>query len=477
MIYVYMAIVIIIFILIPVTARKKRNEFTELNKKEHKLKILYPLSAGIYDLFGKAASKRENTRLNEMLRQMYVKENIEKEKYIYHIKKISLIIMIIFCMSLLGLLVCFSNRNSSVITTLSRNEPGQGAAEYSLEADYKGESHQVEIPVGEYKYTEKQIEEKLSGSVDGIKKEILNGNEALDKVSRPLNLISEYNGIKIFWEIEDTDYLSYNGEIKKEIKDGEKIEVNLLAELSFADVKETVLIPVVLVEKTLTENEMLVQSIKEEIEKQSSEFEKDVKLPEKINGKSIVFSKKITGNEETFLILAVLAIIVILIGYDKTLEKSIKKRQEQMVMDFSEIVSKLSLLYEAGLSIKMAWERICLDQEVKKEERFAYQEMKLTLEKIKNGMSEREAYREFGRRCGIHQYIKLGNILEQNLTKGTKGMKLLLKQEVEDSFESRKRLAKKKGEEASTRLLVPMIIMLVVVIIIIAVPALMSMNI
>ena len=34
---------------------------------------------------------------------------------------------------------------------------------------------------------------------------------------------------------------------------------------------------------------------------------------------------------------------------------------------------------------------------------------------------------QFGRRCGLYPYIKLGNLLEQNLSKGTKGMKELLK--------------------------------------------------
>ena len=68
-------------------------------------------------------------------------------------------------------------------------------------------------------------------------------------------------------------------------------------------------------------------------------------------------------------------------------------------------------------------------------------------------------------------------MLEQNLTKGTKGMKELLAQEVADAFEERKRLARKKGEEASTKMLIPMIMMLAVVIVIVAVPALMSIGI
>ena len=154
-----------------------------------------------------------------------------------------------------------------------------------------------------------------------------------------------------------------------------------------------------------------------------------------------------------------------------------KKRKEQMMIDFSEIVSKLSLMYEAGSSILKAWEKIVADREETGNVRFAYQEMKLALEKIRSGERERDAYSEFGKRCGLHSYMKLGNILEQNLSKGTKGMKLLLKQEAEDAFEERKRIARKKGEEAGTKMLVPMVLMMVVVIVIVTVPALMSINI
>ncbi len=480
MIYVYAAIIIFIFIFMLTSAKYKKEEFKSLSKKEHKLKILYPLSAKIIDLFNRKNKKQKNKNKNKktelMLKQMHVKENVEKESFIYQIQKVSIAILIVFGACAIGLLVCISNESLGVVRELLRNEPGKGTANYSLEAHYDGKSEDIDIPIDEYKYTENEIKKKLDSSVEKIKSEILNGNESLTNVNKPLNLISEYDQIKIFWEIEDSNVIGYNGEIKEELKDDEKIEVNLFATLSFSGSTQIVEIPVVIVPKTLTSKEKLINEIKNEIKDSNDEYEKNVKLPTKINGKNITFEKKVSTNESAFLILGIIALAVIFIGYDKSLEKKVKKRNEQMNMDFAEIVSKLGILYEAGLSIKMAWEKIVVDQEMKKEERFAYKEMRLTLEKIKNGMSEREAYQDFGKRCGIQQYIKLGNILEQNVSKGTKGMKTLLASEVIESFENRKRLARKKGEEASTKLLIPMIMMLVIVIIIIAVPALMSIN-
>ena len=47
----------------------------------------------------------------------------------------------------------------------------------------------------------------------------------------------------------------------------------------------------------------------------------------------------------------------------------------------------------------------------------------------------------------------------------------MLEAEAENSFEERKRTAKRYGEEASTKLLGPMLLMLGIVIVILAVPA------
>lgn len=477
MIYVYAALIILIFLFLIINSKYKKEEFKKLSKKEHKLLVLYPASAKIVDFINKKSKKKQNDKTLQMLKLMHIKENVEKENLIYQVKKIATALLIILATCAVGLIVCISNKSVSTVKELLRNEPGKGVANYPLEVTYEGENENVEIPIDEYKYTDKEIQKKMDLCTEKIKQEILNGNESLEKVSKPLNLISEYDGIKIFWEIEDSSVIGYNGEIKKELKENEKVEVNLFATLSFAGATNIVEIPIVLVPQTLTNKEKLINEIKEEIKKSNDEYEKNVKLPTTINGKKISFSKSEKENESAFLIIGILALIAVLISYDKSLENKVKKRNEQMTMDFAEIVSKLSILYEAGLSIKMAWEKIVADQELKKEKRFAYQEMKLTLEKINNGMSERTAYQEFGKRCGIHQYIKLGNILEQNISKGTKGMKLLLSAEVQDSFEARKRLARKKGEEASTKLLIPMIMMLIIVIIIIAVPALMSVNI
>ncbi len=76
------------------------------------------------------------------------------------------------------------------------------------------------------------------------------------------------------------------------------------------------------------------------------------------------------------------------------------------------------------------------------------------------GVSEPEAYAEFGRACRLHSYIKLASLLTQNVIKGSEGFKLMLRGEVTEAFAERKALARTKGEEAGTKLLMPMVMML-----------------
>ena len=107
-----------------------------------------------------------------------------------------------------------------------------------------------------------------------------------------------------------------------------------------------------------TEKEKLIRLITESITKSNSVYESKVNLPKTIEGREISFKKTKDDNTKALLILALIAIVVVFIGFDKSLEEKVKKRNEEMMIDFTEIVSKLSLLYSAGLSILKAWERI-----------------------------------------------------------------------------------------------------------------------
>ena len=151
-----------------------------------------------------------------------------------------------------------------------------------------------------------------------------------------------------------------------------------------------------------------------------------------------------------------------------------------MKIDYPQIINKFNLYIRAGMTIRRAWFCIAQDYERKnqgKDKRKAYEEMISTMHQITGGISEGEAYENYGARCGVSVYRKFGTMLSQNLRKGSKGLTELLGREAEDAFEERKNLAKKLGEEAGTKLVIPLFLMLIIVFAIVIVPALFSIRI
>lgn len=80
-------------------------------------------------------------------------------------------------------------------------------------------------------------------------------------------------------------------------------------------------------------------------------------------------------------------------------------------------------------------------------------------------------YEQLGRRLELPEYYQLLQHISQHIRMGTKDLRNLMEQEMQQVLEKRRELAKKKGEEASTKLLFPMILLLVLVMVMIVYPA------
>lgn len=150
-----------------------------------------------------------------------------------------------------------------------------------------------------------------------------------------------------------------------------------------------------------------------------------------------------------------------------------KKKTEQLLMDYPGLVMKFTLLVQAGMTVRKAFQKIALDYQRKSTggKRFAYEEIMIACREMDSGISEAEAYRRFGERCGQIKYKTFSVLLIQNLQKGSRHMAELLEKESMEAWDERKRKARVLGESAATKLLVPMLLMMAVVMAIIMVPA------
>lgn len=213
------------------------------------------------------------------------------------------------------------------------------------------------------------------------------------------------------------------------------------------------------------------------IEQNNSPYSSDVSLPERIDSKDVSFYKISAKPTILFIPFGIIFAVFIYFLLLSDLEKLLKNRNNELLSDYPEIVSKLLLLHGAGLTIQNSFSTILADN--KKStlgNHYIYQEIERTLNKIKSGSSESGAYAELGKRCQLHAYIKLGTLLEQNICKGSSDLQDALNREVKEAFSIYRNNIISSGEKTGTKMLFPMILLLIVVMMLIIIPAFLSMN-
>ena len=150
---------------------------------------------------------------------------------------------------------------------------------------------------------------------------------------------------------------------------------------------------------------------------------------------------------------------------DTKITDIIKKREFEISRDFADMVSKMALLINAGMITREAWEEISWTGEGA-----LYEEMRVAVQDMNNGVSEVDAYIGFGNRCNVPLVKKFISMLAQNLSKGNKELVNFLKAETIVSWEEKKHLVRRQGEEAANKLMLPLGLILVGIFVMILVP-------
>lgn len=238
-----------------------------------------------------------------------------------------------------------------------------------------------------------------------------------------------------------------------------------------------------IVPRELSRYESLLLQLQQAItaEDAGSLGENMLSLPTEIDGQRIYYSEH---EDRSYLLLPLLGVIAAMAiymrqGQARRTEK--KQREALLMLDYSELVSKLMVYIGAGLTVRNALETIsqhfdALIARGIKEDRPLYQELRTMVIQFRRNMPESEIYLSFGRRVNLKPYTKLVSLIEQNRMNGARNLRVLLELEMEDAFEQRKTTARRLGEEAGTKLLLPLFIMLGIVMIIVIVPAMSALG-
>ena len=238
-----------------------------------------------------------------------------------------------------------------------------------------------------------------------------------------------------------------------------------------------------IVPRALSRYESLLLQLQQAIttEDEGSLGENMLSLPTEIDGQRIYYSEH---EDRSYLLLPLLGVIAAMAiymrqGQARRTEK--KQREALLMLDYSELVSKLMVYIGAGLTVRNALETIsqhfdALIARGIKEDRPLYQELRTMVIQFRRNMPESEIYLSFGRRVNLKPYTKLVSLIEQNRMNGARNLRAMLELEMEDAFEQRKTTARCLGEEAGTKLLLPLFIMLGIVMIIVIVPAMSALG-
>lgn len=400
-----------------------------------------------------------------------------------HKKKIILAALVVL---LLTIVVWWTEKSNAVLGEngkLSRRENGGGGyeAEVLLTIDETEETEWV-IIVPEQSLTKQEEEAFLAAAIREIEAEFAGENISLETVRDRVVIRNHYQDGKVAaeWTFSIPGLVTEDGFIREEVLTGEKEPVGASVDLLCGDSRFIYEFYFEACRREKGEKELFYEKLNQLISESGKEKGKEILwLPESVEGHSLVWK-----NKESYLPLQVfllgMVVVMLLPALEAEREKeSRKKREEQLLREYPELVNKLALLLGAGMTLQGAWRRIT---EKYTEKGTAgqvmpgrvYEEMLITQREIESGKGEVRAYEAFGERCGLTKYRKLSGCLIQNLKKGNRTLCELLEKEAADAFAERKSMAQRYGEEAGTKLLFPMLLMLGIVVFIIMVPAVIS---
>ncbi len=403
----------------------------------------------------------------------------------YFTEKTATALMILTAGAVLAVILWISDLDKAAFISgnvLERNGYGEGNREVEVDLYTDDELYEKKhiLTVSERRYTEEEIREIFDEIGESLSRHILGENKTPDHVDRDLNLMTVMEGypVGIEWMIDNYTAIDGDGRIRDDYRDEEGVPVKLTAILTYGKERADYEFYVHIFPKARTEEEEFAQLLEERIaeyDEKTVSYNRQL-LPDTAAGKAISYRISMPKNWLYVLLMAILAAAVIYIGKDKDLDKEVQKREREMMLTYPEIVSKLTLLLGAGMTVRAAFEKTVYDRRKNTAGRmeFAYEEMLITVNRMKSGVSEYEAYLEFGKRCAEKRFIKLGALLAQDIRKGNQALLSELEAEAKEAFEDRKAIARKMGEEAGTRLLMPMAMMLLVVMIVVIVPAFLS---
>lgn len=422
-------------------------------------------------------------QLEKELRSLHPGINAQKLVYEFYIKKIAFCILITGAGMGVIFLYVFTSVTDTVIKEdryLERDAPGGMEKTVVLDAQIDNVCiEDISIPVTEKQLSEAETVALLEELALQLPSYILGENAALSYIDKPLLLVNsiEQASVSIFWESSDREIVAEDGSVNTDGLSKEGKEVILTANLVCGDMVKEREIRVRVYPPVLSQEEELRQKLVKLLEgkQKDSETKEYLELPDMLGTDTVIWKEPVAELLPMLFILLIICVGAVFWGKDREVFKECEERNKQLMLEYSEFVSKLQLLLCSGMSVRSAFAYIAKEYQNRKKKggkkQYVCEELLLAVRKMENGMPETEALKFFGERCNLFCYKKIISLILQNLKKGSDGLREAMMNESRSAFEERKQTARRLGEEAGTKLLLPMMLMMGIVLVIIIIPA------
>ncbi|MCD1260378.1 type II secretion system F family protein [Paenibacillus athensensis] len=159
----------------------------------------------------------------------------------------------------------------------------------------------------------------------------------------------------------------------------------------------------------------------------------------------------------------------------RDLDKQIRVRKQDMLLELPEFLNKITLLVNAGETVQKAMMH-CVDQGKPPEISPLYAELREVANQLRNNYSFALALEELSKRCAVQEVTVFTTTVLLNYRRGGDEFVIALQQLSRNLWEKRKAISRTMGEEASSKLVFPMVMIFLVVMVVVAAPAIMMMK-
>lgn len=179
----------------------------------------------------------------------------------------------------------------------------------------------------------------------------------------------------------------------------------------------------------------------------------------------VIFLLALLANNPMALLIGVVLAGLFVWYLSESFKDKLTARREQILSDFPQMLSKMTLLVNSGMLLRDAWNLIAVQGDS-----VLFTEMQLTATQLDNGVPEITAYYEFAERCGVKEVRKFASMVIQGLEKGGSELTSFLKDMSEEMWVEKRNIVKRKGEKANAKLLAPTVIIFIGILFMIMAP-------